>query len=154
MCETVDSGIATRLGKQARSVIDGLNVDTVTLALAYDIGEIAERALLAKDWQRRLTHNSSPYTSTVVFLIRKNNLKNIKNCSELAKPGTSVGFLCWLFLSRQLNCPTDFSTTSTSRSDAVLHFQVVQNQALRCQSLTIRSKELLAGISGAVPDRP
>jgi sulfate transport system substrate-binding protein len=59
-------------GKQARSVIDGLDADVVTLALAYDIDEIAERAkLIAPDWQKRLPHNSSPYTSTIVFLVRK-----------------------------------------------------------------------------------
>ncbi|MGV3740886.1 MAG: sulfate ABC transporter substrate-binding protein [Burkholderiaceae bacterium] len=77
-------------GKQARSVIDGLNADVVTLALAYDIDEIAERGLLAKDWQKRLTHNSSPYTSTIVFLVRKGNPKGIKDWNDLAKPGVSV----------------------------------------------------------------
>lgn len=77
-------------GKQARSVIDGLNADIVTLALAYDIDEIADRGLLAKDWQKRLTHNSSPYTSTIVFLVRKGNPKGIKDWNDLAKPGVSV----------------------------------------------------------------
>lgn len=77
-------------GKQARSVIDGLQADVVTLALAYDIDEIAERGLLAKDWQKRLPHNSSPYTSTIVFLVRKGNPKGIKDWSDLAKPGVSV----------------------------------------------------------------
>ena len=61
-------------GKQARTVIDGLGADVVTLALAYDIDEIAERTgLLPKNWQSRLPHNSSPYTSTIVFLVRKGN---------------------------------------------------------------------------------
>ncbi|RZI41276.1 sulfate ABC transporter substrate-binding protein [Herbaspirillum sp. HC18] len=77
-------------GKQARSVIDGLDADVVTLALAYDIDEIAEKGLLAKDWQRRLQHNSSPYTSTIVFLVRKGNPKGIKDWSDLAKPGVQV----------------------------------------------------------------
>jgi sulfate/thiosulfate transport system substrate-binding protein len=77
-------------GKQARSVIDGLSADIVTLALAYDIDEVAERGLLAKDWQKRLTHNSSPYTSTIVFLVRKGNPKGIKDWNDLAKPGVSV----------------------------------------------------------------
>jgi sulfate/thiosulfate-binding protein len=77
-------------GKQARSVIDGLGADVVTLALAYDIDEIASRGLLAKDWQKRLPHNSSPYTSTIVFLVRKGNPKGIKDWSDLAKPGVSV----------------------------------------------------------------
>jgi sulfate transport system substrate-binding protein len=77
-------------GKQARSVIDGLDADIVTLALAYDIDEIAGKGLLAKDWQKRLPHNSSPYTSTIVFLVRKGNPKGIKDWSDLAKPGVSV----------------------------------------------------------------
>jgi sulfate/thiosulfate transport system substrate-binding protein len=77
-------------GKQARSVIDGLNADIVTLALAYDIDAIVERGLLAKDWQKRLPHNSSPYTSTIVFLVRKGNPKGIKDWNDLVKPGISV----------------------------------------------------------------
>ena len=78
-------------GKQARSVIDGLDADVVTLALAYDIDEIAERAkLLPADWQKRLQHNSSPYTSTYIFLVRKGNPKGIKNWDDLIKPGVSV----------------------------------------------------------------
>lgn len=77
-------------GKQARSVIDGLQADVVTLALAYDIDEIADRGLLVKDWQKRLPHNSAPYTSTIVFLVRKGNPKGIKDWSDLAKPGVSV----------------------------------------------------------------
>jgi sulfate transport system substrate-binding protein len=77
-------------GKQARSVIDGLEADIVTLALAYDIDEIADRGLLAKDWQKRLPHNSSPYTSTIVFLVRKGNPKGIKDWNDLARPGVSV----------------------------------------------------------------
>jgi sulfate transport system substrate-binding protein len=78
-------------GKQARSVIDGLEADVVTLALAYDIDEIGERAkLLPADWQKRLKHNSSPYTSTYVFLVRKGNPKGIKDWGDLVKPGVSV----------------------------------------------------------------
>ena len=78
-------------GKQARSVIDGLQADVVTLALAYDIDAIAEKGnLLAKDWQRRLPNNSSPYTSTIVFLVRKGNPKGIKDWDDLAKPGISI----------------------------------------------------------------
>jgi sulfate/thiosulfate-binding protein len=78
-------------GKQARSVIDGLSADVVTLALAYDIDEIAARSKqLPKDWQKRLPHNSSPYTSTIVFLVRKGNPKGIKDWDDLAKPGVSV----------------------------------------------------------------
>ena len=78
-------------GKQARGVIDGLEADVVTLALAYDIDAIAEKAgLLAKDWQKRLPHNSTPYTSTIVFLVRKGNPKAIKDWDDLVKPGVSV----------------------------------------------------------------
>jgi sulfate transport system substrate-binding protein len=77
-------------GKQARSVIDGLSADVVTLALAYDIDEIAGRGLLAKDWQKRLPHNSAPYTSTIVFLVRKGNPKGIKDWGDLVKPGIAV----------------------------------------------------------------
>ena len=78
-------------GKQARSVIDGLEADVVTLALAYDIDEIAERAkVLPADWQKRLAHNSTPYTSTIIFLVRKGNPKGIKDWSDLSKPGVAV----------------------------------------------------------------
>lgn len=77
-------------GKQARSVIDGLDADVVTLALAYDIDEIAAKGLLAKDWQKRLPHNSSPYTSTIVFLVRKGNPKGIKDWGDLVKPGVAI----------------------------------------------------------------
>ncbi|MFM2329144.1 MAG: hypothetical protein RLZZ494_1247, partial [Pseudomonadota bacterium] len=73
-------------GKQARSVIDGLEADVVTLALAYDIDELAAKAkLIPADWQKRLPHNSSPYTSTIVFLVRKGNPKNIKDWPDLIK---------------------------------------------------------------------
>ncbi|MCG6205673.1 sulfate ABC transporter substrate-binding protein [Rhodopseudomonas sp. HC1] len=77
-------------GAQARSVIDGLQADVVTLALAYDIDAIANKGLLAKDWQKRLPQNSSPYTSTIVFLVRKGNPKAIKDWDDLLKPGVSV----------------------------------------------------------------
>ena len=77
-------------GKQGRSVIDGLNADVVTLALAYDIDAIAERGLIAKDWQKRLQHNSTPYSSTIVFLVRKGTPKGIKDWNDLVKPGVAV----------------------------------------------------------------
>lgn len=77
-------------GKQARSVIDGIEADVVTLALAYDIDAIAEKGILARDWQKRLQNNSSPYTSTIVFLVRKGNPKGIKDWNDLVKPGTAV----------------------------------------------------------------
>jgi sulfate transport system substrate-binding protein len=77
--------------KQARAVIDGLEAHVVTLALAYDIDAIAQQAgLLAANWQSRLPHNSAPYTSTVVFLVRKGNPKGIKDWDDLVKPGISV----------------------------------------------------------------
>jgi sulfate/thiosulfate-binding protein len=77
-------------GAQARAVIDGLQADIVTLALAYDIDAIAAKGLLAKDWQGRLPQNASPYTSTIVFLVRKGNPKGIKDWDDLVKPGVSV----------------------------------------------------------------
>jgi sulfate transport system substrate-binding protein len=78
-------------GKQARAVIDGLEADVVTLALAYDIDAIAEKSkLLPADWQRRLPDNSAPYTSTIVFLVRKGNPKAIRDWDDLIKPGLSV----------------------------------------------------------------
>jgi sulfate/thiosulfate-binding protein len=78
-------------GKQARAVIDGLDADVVTLALAGDIDIIAEQAkLLPRDWQKRRANNSAPYTSTIVFLVRKGNPKAIKDWSDLAKTGVSV----------------------------------------------------------------
>ena len=77
--------------KQSRAVIDGLEADVVTLALAYDIDAIAEKAgLLPADWQKRLPSNSSPYTSTIVFVVRKGNPKAIKDWNDLVKPGVSV----------------------------------------------------------------
>jgi sulfate/thiosulfate-binding protein len=78
-------------GKQARSVIDGLDADVVTLALAYDIDAIAQKSKkLPADWQKALPHNSSPYTSTIVFLVRKGNPKGIKDWGDLIKPGVEV----------------------------------------------------------------
>jgi sulfate transport system substrate-binding protein len=77
-------------GASARSVIDGLQADVVTLALAYDIDAIAGKGLLDKDWQKRLPQNSSPYTSTIVFLVRKGNPKGIKDWDDLIKSGVSV----------------------------------------------------------------
>jgi len=77
-------------GKQARSVLDGLPADVVTLALAYDIDALADRGLLAKNWQSRLPDNSAPYTSTIVFLVRKGNPKHIKDWPDLIRPGVQV----------------------------------------------------------------
>jgi sulfate/thiosulfate transport system substrate-binding protein len=77
-------------GAQARAVIDGLEASVVTLALAYDIDAIAASGLLAPDWQKRLPQNSAPYTSTIVFLVRKGNPKAIKDWNDLVKPGIGV----------------------------------------------------------------
>ena len=77
-------------GKQARSVIDGLEADVVTLALAYDIDALADRGLLAPDWQKKLPANASPYTSTIVFLVRKGNPRGIRNWPDLARSGVAV----------------------------------------------------------------
>lgn len=77
-------------GKQARSVADGLEADVVTLALGYDIDALAEKKLIPADWQKRFPNNASPYTSTIVFLVRKGNPKAIKDWGDLAKPGIGV----------------------------------------------------------------
>ena len=77
-------------GKQARAVVDGLPADVVTLALAHDIDVLAERGLLARDWEQRLPDNSAPYTSTIVFLVRKGNPKKIRDWSDLVRPGVQV----------------------------------------------------------------
>ena len=78
-------------GKQARSVIDGLEADVVTLALAYDVDALHDKGkLIPADWQKRLPHNAAPYTSTIVFLVRKGNPKKIRDWNDLAKPGIEV----------------------------------------------------------------
>jgi sulfate transport system substrate-binding protein len=77
-------------GSQSRAVRDGLQADVVTLALAYDIDAIASKGILKTDWQKSLPQNSSPYTSTIVFLVRKGNPKAIKDWDDLVKPGVSV----------------------------------------------------------------
>jgi sulfate transport system substrate-binding protein len=77
-------------GKQARAVIDGLQADVVTLALGYDIDAISQKGLLPAGWQKRLPHNSCPYTSTIVFLVRKGNPKGIRDWGDLLKPGVEV----------------------------------------------------------------
>jgi sulfate/thiosulfate-binding protein len=77
-------------GKQARSIIDGLEADVATLALAYDIDAVADRGLIDPAWQKRLAHNSAPYTSTIVFLVRKDNPKAIRDWGDLARPGVQV----------------------------------------------------------------
>ena len=77
-------------GTQARSVIDGLQADVVTLALAYDIDAIAARGLIAADWQKKLPNNAAPYTSTIVFLVRKGNPKGVRGWDDLVKPGIKV----------------------------------------------------------------
>ena len=77
-------------GKQARSVIDGLAADVVTLALGYDVDVLADNGLVPADWQKRLPYNSAPYTSTIVFLVRKDNPKRIEDWPDLIRPGVSV----------------------------------------------------------------
>ncbi len=77
-------------GKQARSVMDGLEADVVTLALAYDIDALAKRGLIATGWQARLPHNSAPYTSVIVFMVRQGNPKRIRDWDDLIKPGVTV----------------------------------------------------------------
>ena len=77
-------------GKQATSVINGIEADVVTLALAYDVDAIAERGRIDKNWIKRLPDNSAPYTSTIVFLVRKGNPKQIHDWNDLIKPGVAI----------------------------------------------------------------
>ena len=77
-------------GKQGRAIAEGLEADVATLALAYDIDALVAQHLLPADWQKRLPHNASPYTSTIVFLVRKGNPKQIKDWPDLARAGVSV----------------------------------------------------------------
>ena len=77
-------------GSQSRAVIDGLEADVVTLALAYDIDAIAEKGFLSPDWENRLKHRSSPYTSTIVLVVREGNPKGIKDWDDLIRSGISV----------------------------------------------------------------
>lgn len=94
-------------GKQARAVIEGLDADVVTLALANDIDAISDTGVIDKNWQKRLPNNSAPYTSTIVFLVRKGNPKQIKDWNDLVKPGVSIitpnpktgGAPRWVYLS-------------------------------------------------------
>ncbi len=94
-------------GKQARSVVDGLQADVVTLALANDIDEIVNAGLIDKGWQKEFPHNSAPYTSTIVFLVRKGNPKQLKDWSDLTRPGVEIitpnpktgGAPRWIYLS-------------------------------------------------------
>jgi len=110
-------------GAQARSVIDGLQADVVTLALAHDIDAIAKKGLLAADWQKRLPQNASPYTSTIVFLVRKGNPKGIKDWSDLIKPGVSVvtpnpktsGGARWNYLAAWGYAEKKFGSTEAAR---------------------------------------
>jgi len=114
-------------GKQARAVIDGLEADVVTLALAYDIDAIAEKGLLEKDWQTKFPNDSTPYTSTIVFLVRKGNPKGIKDFDDLVKPGVQViapnpkssGGARWAYLAAWLYADTKFGKDEAKSKDFV-----------------------------------
>jgi sulfate/thiosulfate-binding protein len=117
-------------GKQARAVIDGLEADVVTLALAYDIDAIYEKAkLIPKDWQSRLPHNSAPYTSTIVFLVRKGNPKKITDWDDLVKPGVAVitpnpktsGGARWNYLAAWGYALKQYGNDETKARDFVAH---------------------------------
>ncbi|MFM2082347.1 MAG: hypothetical protein RL380_1038 [Verrucomicrobiota bacterium] len=115
-------------GKQARAVIDGLDADVVTLALAYDVDAIAEKAkLLPADWQKKLPNNSAPYASTIVFLVRKGNPKHIKDWDDLVKKGVEVvtpnpktsGGARWNYLAAWAFAAQKFSGDETKIKDFV-----------------------------------
>ncbi len=141
-------------GKQARSVIDGLDADVVTLALANDVDVIAKAKLLPEDWQKRRPNNSAPYTSTIVFLVRKGNPKAIKDWDDLVRPGLEVitpnpktsGGAQWNFL---LPMPMRKIRRKTRR-----HLSQPSTRTLRCSTavrvarpLRSRSVRLVTSIS-------
>jgi len=138
-------------GKQARSVIDGLDADVVTLALAYDIDAIAEKGLLSKDWQKRLPNNASPYTSTIVFLVRKGNPKGIKDWTDLVKPGVSVitanpktsGGARWAYLAAwgyALKAPGGTQATARSYVEKLFHNVPVLDSGARGSTVTFSER--------------
>ena len=114
-------------GKQARAVIDGLDADVVTLGLAYDIDAIAEKGLLDNDWRTKFPDDSTPYTSTIVFLVRKGNPKGIKDFDDLVKPGIQViapnpkssGGARWAYLAAWLYADTKFGRDEAKSKDFV-----------------------------------
>ena len=122
-------------GKQARAVIEGLEADVVTLALAYDIDAISEKAgLIPADWQSRLPNNSSPYTSTIVFLVRKGNPKGIKDWDDIARPGVSVitpnpktsGGARWNYLAAWVYAERKYGSEEAARDFVKRIFQNVE----------------------------
>jgi sulfate transport system substrate-binding protein len=121
-------------GKQARSVIDGLEADVVTLALAGDIDAIARAGLLAADWQRRLPDNSTPYTSTIVFLVRKGNPKAIRDWEDLARPGVQV-----------------VTPNPKTSGGARWNYLAAWGHVLRKGGTEAQARELVAGIFRNVP---
>jgi sulfate transport system substrate-binding protein len=121
-------------GKQARAVIDGLEADVVTLALAYDIDAIAKTGLLPANWQGRLPDNSTPYTSTIVFLVRKGNPKGIRDWGDLAKPGISV-----------------ITPNPKTSGGARWNYLAAWGWALRERGSEAAARELVAGIFRNVP---
>jgi sulfate/thiosulfate-binding protein len=135
-------------GKQARAVIDGLEADVVTLALAYDIDEIAAKGqLLPADWQKRLADNSTPYTSTIVFLVRKGNPKGIKDWADLVKPDIKVitpnpktsGGARWNYLAAwgyALRQPGGDETTAKAFVAALYHNVPVLDTGARGSTMT------------------
>ncbi len=114
-------------GKQARSVIDGLEADVVTLGLAFDVDAVARAGLLDKEWRKRFPDNSTPYTSTIVFLVRKGNPKGIKDFDDLVKPGVQViapnpkssGGARWAYLAAWLYADTAFGRDEARSRDFV-----------------------------------
>ena len=121
-------------GKQARAVIDGLNADVVTLALGYDIDVIASNGLIAPDWQARLPHNSAPYYSSIVLLVRKGNPKKILDWNDLVKPGIAV-----------------ITPNPKTSGGARWNFLAAWGYALKAYGSEVKAKEFLTQIFRNVP---
>lgn len=140
-------------GKQARSVVDGLKADVVTLALAQDIDAIAKSGQLAPDWQKKFPNNSAPYTSTIVFMVRKGNPKNIKDWSDLTKDGVEIitpnpktgGLPRWVYLSAwgyALKQPNGSEATAREFVSKMYRNVKVMDSAARASMTTFAERKI------------
>ena len=140
-------------GKQARAVVDGLKADVVTLALANDINEIVKSGQIKSGWEKEFPHNSAPYTSTVVFMVRKGNPKNIKDWSDLTKPGVEIitpnpetgGLPRWVYLSAwgyALKQPGGNDEKAKAFVSKMYHNVKVMDSAARASMTTFAERDI------------